>query len=48
MQNDSQKIIGQKFRKGQKFHLTPGCRNWLDWTFCNGVRGRASGLQTHS
>jgi len=36
-----QKIIGQKFR------LTPGYRSVLNRTFCNGVGGRASGLQTH-
>jgi len=27
--------------------LTPGYRNLLNRTFCNGVGGRASGLQTH-
>jgi len=26
--------------------LTPGYRNVLNRTFCNGVGGRASGLQT--
>ena len=35
-QNDWQKIIGQKFRKSQKFRLTPGYRNLLNRTFCNG------------
>jgi len=28
--------------------LTPGYRNLLTRTFCNGVGGRASVLQTHS
>jgi len=28
--------------------MTPGYRNLLNRTFCNGVGGRASGLQTHS
>jgi len=28
--------------------LTPGYRILLNRTFCNGVGGRASGLQTHS
>jgi len=28
--------------------LTPGNRNLLNRTFCNGDGGRASGLQTHS
>jgi len=28
--------------------LTPGYRNLLNRTFCNGVGGRTSGLQTHS
>jgi len=28
--------------------LTPGYRNLLNRTFSNDVRGRASGLQTHS
>jgi len=28
--------------------LTQGYRNLLNRTFCNGVGGRASGLQTHS
>jgi len=27
--------------------LTPGYRNLLNRTFCSGVGGRASGLQTH-
>jgi len=27
--------------------LTPGCRNVLNRTFCNGVEGWDSGLQTH-
>jgi len=37
--------MGQKFRRGQKFRLTPGYRNLLNRKFCNGVGGRASGLQ---
>jgi len=28
--------------------LTPGYRNLLNRTPCNGVGGRVSGLQTHS
>jgi len=28
--------------------LTPGYRNLLNRTFCIGVVGRVSGLQTHS
>jgi len=28
--------------------LTPGYRNLLNRTFCNGVASRASGLQKHS
>jgi len=28
--------------------LTPGYRNLLNRTFCDGVGGRASGSQTHS
>jgi len=28
--------------------LIAGYRNLLNRTFCNGVGGRASGLQTHS
>jgi len=28
--------------------LTPGYRNLLNRTFCNGFGGRASGLQEHS
>ena len=40
-----QKIIGQKFRKSQKFRLTPGYRNLLNRTFCNGFGGRASGYR---
>jgi len=28
--------------------LTPGYRNVLNRTFCNGVGGRAPGLQAHS
>jgi len=28
--------------------LTPGYRNLLNRTFCNGVGRRASGLQRHS
>jgi len=47
-QNNWQKIIGQKFRRGQKFHLTLGYRNLLNRTFCNSVGDRASGLQAHS
>jgi len=47
-QNNRQKIIGQKFRRSQKFRLTLDYRNLLDITFCNGVGGRASRLQTHS
>jgi len=41
-------MIGRKLRKGQKFCLTPGYRNLLNRTFCNGVGVRALGLQTHS
>jgi len=37
---------GGKFRRGQKFRLTPGYRNLINRTFCNGVGGRSSGLQT--
>jgi len=46
-QNNWQKIIGQKFRKRQNFawHRATATFNR---TFCNGVGGRASGLQTHS
>jgi len=33
---------------GQKFCLTPGYRNLLNRPFCNGIRGRASSLQTDS
>jgi len=38
-------MIGQKFHKGEKFRFTPGYRNLLNRTLCNGVGGRASDLQ---
>jgi len=38
--------MGQKFCRGQKFCLTLGYRNVLNRTFCNGVGGQASALQT--